>query len=180
MYPYDWFCDPGSQMWLCSMESRMLNVKCTFKNAGSLLALMVPWRTFNINGTFQLHKRYSVKTFLHIIKTLVLLRMVLQWHCCEKCSCKYFFFLSLIAMCNCRTVRPCKAFFFFHRPSHSCFSKNLSLFNYRDASVPQLYTAPSLSVRSWHTHRHTWPFYPYMSNKKQREHLKNLTSEPRE
>ncbi len=74
----------GNKMWLSSMESRMLNVKCikcTLKYAGSLL--MVPWRTFNINGTFQLHKRYSVKMFLQIIKTLVLLRMVLQWHCCE-------------------------------------------------------------------------------------------------
>jgi len=48
--------------------------------------------------------------------------------------------------CNCRTVRGLERPSFFS--SHSCVSENLSLFNYRDASVAQIYTAPSLSMRS--------------------------------
>ncbi len=33
----------------------------TLKNKGSLLASMVPWRTFNIRGIFPFHKRLYVE-----------------------------------------------------------------------------------------------------------------------
>ncbi len=36
--------------------------RCTLKNKGSLLALMVPWRTFNINGKIPLDKSFFIET----------------------------------------------------------------------------------------------------------------------
>ncbi len=38
----------------------------TLKNKSYLYASMVPWRTFKINGTFQLHKRIFIEEFIYI------------------------------------------------------------------------------------------------------------------
>ncbi len=40
----------------------------TLKNKSGLLAMMAPWRTFNIHGAFPLHKRFFIKQFFRLLK----------------------------------------------------------------------------------------------------------------